>query len=140
MAEEKQYKTICDEIRDIKFKYWTPPEEKDVTVEIIEEVQKTNINFYKGDVKSIFERNGKSVACIAFPKDSPLYGYVWFYPSDWIKVNKDNPEKRWLTIKDKYKVTIVKSAKGANGKFETVDQKELTPSELKEAMKRKLKS
>lgn len=143
MAEEKQYQNLCDEIRNIKFKYWTPPEETEIDEAVKEELkkdaEKSNINFYKGDIKSVFDRNNRKVACIGFPKDSMYAGYVWFYPADWIKDNKDNAEKRWVTIKNEYKVTIVKSAKNANGKFETVDEKEITPQELKEAMKRKQK-
>lgn len=132
------YETICDQIRNIKFKYWTPPEEekKDVTKEITDELKKTNINFYKGDIKSTFEKKDRKIACIGFPKESIYAGYVWFYPVDWIRENKDNPEKRWLSIKDKFKITIIKSVKNASGKYVNTDEKEITPEELKEAMKR----
>ena len=132
----EQYKTICEEIREIKFKYWTPPTEETVEKPAKPETEYINVGFYKGDVKSTFDRKGRSVSCIAFPKCSIYATYVWFYPTNWIKENKANPEKRWVSIKEGNNITVVRSAKNADGKYETVDTKEISPTELKEAMKR----
>lgn len=145
MEDQNNYKTLCEELRNIKFKYWTPPIEDEIEAIVKVENDKegrVNINFYKGDIKSVFKRKDKDIACIAVPKASSkpeLAEYVWFYPADWIKENKDNADKRWVSIKEGNDITIVKSAKKPSGKFETVDEKEISLEELKEAMKRKQK-
>ena len=131
------YESICDEIRKIKFKYWTPPEEaSESSASPKPESEYITVGFYKGDIKTTYERNGRSVSCIAFPKNSKYASYVWFFPSEWIKENKNNSEKRWVSIKSTNNVIIIKSEKASDGKYVRTGEKEITSLELKEAMKR----
>lgn len=109
-------------------------------------VKQISVSFYKGDIKHIFERksDNRKMAIIAFPKDSIYFGYVFFYPAQWIYKNEkanpqysSNPDRRWIYITNDYLADIFLSDKDKTGKFYVKDKKTLTALELKEGMKRK---
>lgn len=135
IPEPEKKEKISDLISSYKRAYELEHKEKRIPV-----------SFYKGDIKHIFERKSdkRKVAIIAFPKDSKYYGYVFFYPADWIYKSEkvkpgysENPDRRFIYIPVDYKTDIIKSEKDDSGKFETKDSHKLSASELKEGMKRK---
>lgn len=110
------------------------------------EIKQISVSFYKGDIKHTFNRksDNRKIAIIAFPKDSPYYNFVFFYPVDWIYSNgkknpeySSNPDRRWIYVKEDYQADIIWSDRDAKGKFFTKEAKTITALELKEGMKRK---
>ena len=109
-----------------------------------------NIAFYESDIVRNYEKDGRSMSVIAFPKQSKYAGYVWHFPTLWIKDNekakKDpaysfNPDKRWVSMKDDNEIHIVKSVLNSEtNHYEKEDEIILKASDLKEYMKRPYKA
>lgn len=109
-----------------------------------------NIAFYKSDIVRNYDKDGRNMSVIAFPKQSKYAGYVWHFPTLWIKDNekaKDdpaysfNPDKRWVSMKDDNDVHIVKSVLNMDThQFEKEDEIILKATDLKEFMKRPYKA
>lgn len=119
-----------------------------------ENVERTNISiaFYKGDIIHTYKRktDDMDMSIIAFPKSSIYAGYVWHWPTSWIKENdksKDdphysfNPDKRWISVKPDQQMDIVRQEQNPETKqWETADIIKITADRIKEAMKRPFKN
>lgn len=114
-----------------------------------ENKQYVAISFYKNDIIKTYKKADKEMSIIAFPKSSIYAGYVWHYPSAWIKeYDKEkqdpnftyNADKRYISVKADSYIIITRSEINAETKqMVQVDKKDLTPDRVKEAMKRPFK-
>ncbi len=114
--------------------------------------EKIVIAFYKGDIISDFQRetDGRKMAVIQFPKTSKYAGYVWYYPLEWIRsnersknerMNSINPDKRWIKVRPEFEFRCIKKILNEDTKkWEQIDEITLGSQELKERMKRSIKS
>ena len=100
------------------------------------------IDFFKSAIMPKgYEKNGRKMSVIAFPKFSIYAGYVWHYPTDWIKQSKFGEDKRFISIKPDAKIIITKSVQNQETKqWEKVDSIELTADRVREAMRKQPKA
>lgn len=135
VKEDNNHELLSDQLKAFRRAYESEHQKKEYV----------SVSFYKGDILNVFKRktDGRDTAIIKFPNNSIYAGWIFFYPADWIRENSNsNPEyssnkdRRWISLKINRTTKIIKSSKNEKGDFVTVDEKDLTAIELKEAMKR----
>lgn len=109
----------------------------------MEENKNIIIDFYKSAIVKEYSHNGKQTSMITFPKFSIYAGYVWHYPSEWIKNSQFEEDKRYISVKPEKTFIISRLEKDTDSvdKHMVVTNKlELTADRLKEAMRKQPKA